>query len=136
MTPMILMQHLKSISTFQWQNTKARKTSKRIRFNNKMRIKNKQVIIGSHCFLFPWEVTGEPRNKYLIKSKEKRRTDIRYFGVFETHQSKAATLGYVNIKYGMKMTLSTLTRFLTDTLLYGEYKGVSDYVEPYITKEI
>ncbi len=113
----------------------ARKTSKRIRFNNKMRIKNKQVIIGSHCFLFPWEVTGEPRNKYLIKSKENEELTYDILEFFETHQSKAATLGYVNIKYGMKMTLSTLTRFLTDTLLYGEYKGVSDYVEPYITKE-
>jgi hypothetical protein len=54
---------------------------------------------------------------------------------YETHQSKAATLGYVNIKYGMKMTMTTLNNFLTDTLLYGEYKGVPDYVEPYITKE-
>ena len=44
-------------------------------------------------------------------------------------------MGYVNIKYGMKMTMTTLNNFLTDTLLYGEYKGVADYVEPYITKE-
>ena len=33
------------------------------------------------------------------------------------------------------MTMSTLTSLLTDTLLYGEYKGVSEFVEPYITKE-
>jgi hypothetical protein len=31
--------------------------------------------------------------------------------------------------------METLTRLLTDTLLYGEYKGVADYVEPYISKE-
>lgn len=31
--------------------------------------------------------------------------------------------------------METLSRFLTDTLLYGEYKGVADYVEAYITKE-
>ena len=30
----------------------AKKTSKRIRFNNKMRIKNKQVVTGNQCFLF------------------------------------------------------------------------------------
>jgi hypothetical protein len=33
------------------------------------------------------------------------------------------------------MTLYTLSNLLSDTLLYGEYKGVTDYVEPYITKE-
>lgn len=113
----------------------AKKTSKRIRFNNKMRIKNKQVIVGAQNFLFPWTVAGEPRNKYLIKNKENEEMTYDVLDFFETHQSKSATLGYVNIKYGLKMSMQTLTNFLTDTLLYGEYKGVPDYVEPYITKE-
>ena len=113
----------------------ARKTSKRIRFNNKMRIKNKQVITGSNNFLFPWEVDGEKRSRHLIKSKEHEEMTMDVLSFFEKHQSKAATLGYLNIKYGRKMTMTSLTKFLTSTLLYGEYKGVPDYVEPYITKE-
>lgn len=113
----------------------AKKTSKRIKFNNKMRIKNKQVVIGSHCFLFPWTVAGEKRNRHLIKDKENEEMTLDVLDFFEKHQSKSATLGYINIKYGMKMTMATLTNFLTDTLLYGEYKGVPGYVEPYISKE-
>lgn len=113
----------------------AKKTSKRIKFNNKMRIKNKQVVIGSHGFHFAWKVEGEPRNRYLVKDKENEEMTYDILEFFETHQSKAATLGYINIKYGRKMTMQTLTNFLTDTLLYGEYKGVPDYVDPYITKE-
>lgn len=113
----------------------AKKTSKRIRFNNKMRIKNKQVITGAQQFLFPWTVTGEPRNRYLIKDKEYEEMTYDILDFYETHQSKSATLGYVNVKYGTKMTMQRLNSFLTDTLLYGEYKGVPDYVEPYITKE-
>ena len=113
----------------------AKKTSKRIRFNNKMRIKNKQVVTGSKQFLFPWTVAGEKRNRYLIKNKENEEMTYDVLDFFETHQSKSATLGYINIKYGTKMTMGTLTAFLTDTLLYGEYKGVPDYVDPYITKE-
>lgn len=113
----------------------AKKTSKRIRFNNKMRIKNKQVVTGAHCFLFPWTVTGEQRDRHLIKDKENEEMTYDLLDFFEKHQSKAATLGYINIKYGMKMTMTTLTSFLTDTLLYGEYKGVDGYVEPYISKE-
>lgn len=113
----------------------AKKTSKRIRFNNKMRIKNKQVVTGSQCFLFPWTVEGEKRDRHLVKAKDKEEMTMDVLDFYEKHQSKAATLGYVNIKYGMKMTMTTLNAFLTDTLLYGEYKGVADYVEPYITKE-
>lgn len=113
----------------------AKKTSKRIKFNNKMRIKNKQVVTGSQCFLFPWIVAGEKREKHLIKNKDKEEMTLDVLDFFEKHQSKAGTLGYINIKYGLKMTMRTLTSFLTDTLLYGEYKGIPDYVEPYITKE-
>ena len=113
----------------------AKKTSKRIKFNNRMRIKNKQVVTGNQCFLFPWEVTGEKRHRHLVKSKEHEEMTIDVLDFFEKHQSKRATLGYINIKYGKKLTMSTLNHFLTDTLLYGEYKGVPDYVEAYITKE-
>lgn len=113
----------------------ARKTSKRIQFNNKMRIKNKQVITGAQNYLFPWTVVGEKKNRYLVKDKRYEEMTLDILDFYETHQSKHATLGYVNIKYGTKMSMTTLNNFLRDTLLYGEYKGVPDYVEPYITKE-
>ena len=113
----------------------AKKTSKRIRFNNKMRIKNKQVVTGAHRFMFPWTVAGEKRNRHLIKNEEKEEMAMDLLEFFEKHQSKAATLGYINIKYGTKMNMHTITNLLSDTLWYGEYKGVSDYVEPYIPKE-
>ena len=113
----------------------AKKTSKRILFNNKMRIKNKQVVCPSRCFLFPWEVTGEPKNKHLIKCAEKEHILYDLLDHYETHQSKAVTLAYINRKYDMTMNITTLRNLLQDTLLYGEYKGVPGFVEPYITKE-
>lgn len=113
----------------------AKKTSKRIKFNNKMRIKNKQVITGSRNFLFPWVVTGEKKHRYLIKDKEHEEMTYDLLNYFEKYQTKSGTLGYINIKYGKKISMSTLNNLLEDTLLYGEYKGVPDYVEPYITKE-
>lgn len=113
----------------------AKKTSKRIRFNNKMRIRNKQVVTGAQCFLFPWTVAGEKRARHLIKNEEKIEMTYDLLDYFEKHQSKSATLGYMNIKYGMRINMNTLNQLLGDTLLYGEYKGVSEYVEPYITKE-
>lgn len=113
----------------------AKKTSKRIKFNNKMRIKNKQVVTGAQCFHFPWRVVGEKRNRHLEKNPETAHILIDLLEFFETHQSKSATLGYINVKYAMSMSITTLTSLLNDTLLFGEYKGVSGYVEPYISKE-
>lgn len=113
----------------------ARKTSKRILFNNKNRIKNKQVVTGSQCFLFPWAVVGEHRNRHLVRNMDRAEELYDILDYFERHQTKNGTLHYYNDKYDKIMSLQTLTNLLTDTLLYGEYKGVPDFVEPYITKE-
>ena len=113
----------------------ARKTGKRIRFNNTMRIKNKQVVTGQQCFLFPWIVVGEPRNKHLERNMDKAELLYDLINYFEIHQSKSGTLAYINKKYDETISMNALTNLLTNTLLYGEYKGVSDYVEPYISKD-
>lgn len=112
----------------------ARKTSKRIRFNNKMRVKNKQVVTGTQNFTFPWKVVGEQRNRHLEKDMDMAERLYDLLDHFEIHQSKSATLKYFNSKYD-PISYQTLTNILTDTLLYGEYKGTPDYVLPWITKE-
>lgn len=112
----------------------AQKTSKRIRFNNKMRIKNKQVIQGSKGFLFPWKVEGEKKNKHLVRDMDQADRLYDILDHFEMFQSKGATLKYHNAKYD-NISYETLSKLLEDTLLYGEYKGVQDYVEASITKE-
>ena len=112
----------------------AQKTSKRIRFNNQMRIKNKQVIQGSKGFLFPWKVEGEKKNKHLVRDMEQADRLFDILDHFEMFQSKSATLRHHNAKYD-KISYETLSKLLEDTLLYGEYKGIQGYVEASITKE-
>lgn len=112
----------------------ARKTSKRIRFNNKMRIKNRQVVTGDQNFLFPWKVVGEKRNRHLEKDMSQAERLYDLLDYFEMHQTKSGTVAYNNSKYE-PISYETLSKLLTDTLLYGEYKGVPDYVAPWITKQ-
>jgi hypothetical protein len=111
----------------------ARKTSKRIRFNNKMRIQNRQVVTGTQNFTFPWKVVGEKRNRHLERDLEQGKRLYDILDHFELHQSKSGTLKYHNAKYD-QISYQTLSNILTDTLLYGEYKGTPDYVLPWITK--
>lgn len=112
----------------------ARKASKRVQFNNRMRIKNKQVITGGHCFLFPWIVVGEHRDRHLERDMSQADRLFDILDHYEMFQSKSATLKYHNAKYE-PISYNTLTNLLKDTLLYGEYKGVPNYVESSITKE-
>ena len=112
----------------------AKKASKRVRFNNQMRIKNKQVITGNHNFLFPWKVVGDKRNRHLARDMDQAERLFDTLDHFEKFQSKSATLRYHNERYE-PMSYQTLSNLLKDTLLYGEYKGVPDYVEASITKE-
>ncbi len=111
----------------------ARKTSKRIKFNNKMRIQNRQVVTGTQNFTFPWKVVGEKRNRHLERDLEQGKRLYDLLDHFELHQSKSGTLKYHNAKYD-QISYQTLSNILTDTLLYGEYKGTPDYVLPWITK--
>ena len=113
----------------------ARKVSKRIKFNNTMRVNDKKAIAGSQSFPFPWVVVGEPRNKHLERNMEMADRLYELLNYFEVHQSKRATVVFYNTKYGENMTVKTFDRLLKNTLLYGEYKGVEGYVEPYISKE-
>lgn len=113
----------------------ARKTGKRIRFNNAMRIKNKQVVTGQQCFMFPWKVVGDKRNRHLERNMDMAERVYELLNYFEVHQSKRATVVYYNMKYGENLTVRTFGNLLQDTLLYGVYKGEEDYVEPYISKE-
>jgi len=113
----------------------AKKTSKRIRFNNKMRIKNRQVVTGAQSFAFCWTVAGEKKNKYLVKDEEKAHILYDLLEHYEMNQSKAGTLAYIYKKYSIDMNMKSITNLLTNTLLYGNYKGIENYVEPYITKE-
>lgn len=113
----------------------ARKTSKRIKFNNVMRINDKKVVNGTQSFAFPWKVEGEPRNKYLVRNQEKIDIVYELLNHFEVHQSKRATVVYYNTKYGENLTVQSFHNLLTNTLLYGVYRGVEGYVEPYISKE-
>ena len=112
----------------------ARKASKRVQFTNQMRIKNKQVVTGNHNFLFPWKVVGEKKNRHLERDMDQAERLYDILDHFETFQSKSATLKYHNAKYD-KISYQTLSNLFEDTLLYGEYKGVPDYVEASITKE-
>ena len=53
---------------------------------------------------------------------------------FETNSVRAVHL-YLNTNYGIDMDPKSCRNLFSNTMYYGEYRGVTNFCEPYITKE-
>lgn len=54
---------------------------------------------------------------------------------YETHQSKAKAVRYINHKYNLQRSHSLIDTLLNSDFYHGEYREVPDYCEPYMSKE-
>lgn len=86
-------------------------------------------------------ITGTQPNGYIIENgkpvKDKDTEEIieAMFDHYETYQSFRATVHYLNARFDKQFTYKTIRNMLKSKAYFGEYKGVSGYYPPYITKE-
>lgn len=110
-------------------------TSDRIKFNFENMIKNKKAICCTHSCAFGYKVEGEKGNKHIVKDKEKEEMVNFIFDTYEQNNNYRQTTILFNEKYGYSTDPTIIKKMLKKTIYYGEYKGVANYTEPYITKE-
>jgi DNA invertase Pin-like site-specific DNA recombinase len=113
----------------------ADKTSERINYVFENKIKNKEAITGSQPYGFiVKEIDGVKR---VVKDHTTMAIVQDIFTHFELYNSKRATLYYIQDKYNIEIDYKLITKILKNTIYYGHYKGVDNYVydEPYITKK-
>ena len=110
-------------------------TGDRIRFNFSNMVKNKRAIQGSHCMPLGYKVTGEEKNKHVVKDENTSKIVEDMFDNFKTFNSIRKTLIYINQKYNMKICYDSMRHYIKNELYTGTYKGIDNYCEPYITKE-
>lgn len=113
----------------------ADKTSERINYVFENKIKNKEAITGSQPYGFVVkEIDGVKR---VIKDENTMHIVQDVFTHFELYNSKRATLYYIQDKYSIEVDYKLITKILKNTIYYGHYKGIDNYVydEPYITKK-
>ena len=112
------------------------KTSERIKFVNGLMVKNKMPIYGSQCFPIGFKVEGEKGHKRVIHDPDEEEVAKDIIAKFKETRSIRQTAIYLNNTYDYRnFEYETVQRFLKNTLLYGCYRGVEEYCEPYITKE-
>lgn len=112
------------------------KTSERIKFVNGLMVKNKMPIYGSQCFPIGFKVEGEKGHKRVIHDPNEEEVAKDIIAKFKETRSIRQTAIYLNNSYDYRnFEYETVQRFLKNTLLYGCYRGVEEYCEPYMTKE-
>ncbi len=110
-------------------------TSDRIKFNFDNMVKNCRAITGSHAVPLGYMVAGEEKNKHVVKNPETENIAIDMLTHIQKSGSIRQTLLYINDKYDLKICYDSMRHYLMNEKYYGTYRGISNYCEPYITKQ-
>lgn len=114
----------------------ADQTGERIDLVNEYKVKTGQPLTGSVPFCFTIITVGD--RKKIVKNPETAEIMEDLLQHIWTHQSKTKTLKYINAKYNLDITQSSLAGVLNNTMLYGEYRGNPNYITEenrYLTKD-
>lgn len=74
-------------------------------------------------------------NSKIYKDEEKQHMAEDMFRKFFDSHSLRATRTYMDITYGIKIDQTTFRNIFRNTLYCGEYRGVTEFCDPYITRE-
>ncbi len=113
------------------------RTSERIKYVFENKIKNKEAILGSNALPFGFKnevIDGVLRT---IMDKEKAHIVYDLFDYFELVQTKKGAMQMINDKYNLSFKYPSICKILQNTMYYGHYRGVDDYIwgGSYLTKE-
>lgn len=112
----------------------ADQTGERIKIVNDYKVKTGQALTGQQNQGIAYTVAKIDGIKRVVKRPEYAELVMDYLNHFLTYQNKRQALAYVMEKYNIETFYNTLSRLLSDTRIYGHYRGNDNYCEPYITK--
>lgn len=114
----------------------ADQTGERINLVNEYKIRTGQPLNGAQNQGLAFTVGRDEKTglKNVIPDPETKDLVMDYINHFLVHQSIGASLIYVNNKYGTTYEYGQFKRVLTDTKLWGHYRGNDFYCTGYIDK--
>lgn len=108
------------------------RTSERIKDVFDYKVKQCEPISGAVPLGFKI-ATLDGKKKIIHDDNEEMVKDI--INYYMINQNKNATLRYIEEKYNFYYEYQSITKLFKNTLLYGCYRGIENYCEPYITKK-
>ena len=107
----------------------ADRTSERVKAVFQNKVKNGEYLNQMAPFGYRVE------NSKVYKDEATQHIAEDMFRKFFECNSVRGTQIYLTSKYDMEADPKTFRNAFSNTLYYGEYRGISDFCEPYITKE-
>ena len=107
----------------------ADRTSERIKAVFANKVKNKEYPSGET----PFGLLVKD-SKLYIDEENRHIVDAIFKRFSETH-SITGTQKYISNKYGKTFDSKSFTKMFKNTLYCGEYRGITEFCEPYITRE-
>lgn len=112
-------------------------TGERIKIVNDYKVKSGLPLYGTRSmpFCYAVEKPGEDKNaKRIVKRNREAMEDL--IAHVMVNKSVRGTMTFINNKYGLKLRYNAVRAVLSNSMIYGSYKGNPNYCEPYITKEM
>lgn len=106
----------------------------RIRIVNDYKLTTGQPLTGSQPFGWKIAIDKESGRKQIVKNEDDSEALDDIIQHFLTFQSKHKTVVYANSVHHTGLNYRSLTNLLTNTYLYGFYRGNPSYCEAYIDK--
>jgi DNA invertase Pin-like site-specific DNA recombinase len=109
--------------------------SERVRMVNDYKIANGQWLSGNCTFGFTYALDKETGKRRVMKDPKTQHIVEDMLRHVMLHQSIKSTMWHLKETYGIDMHYSNLSKYLKKPILYGSYRGNSNFCEGYMTKE-
>lgn len=112
----------------------ADQTGERIDLVNEYKVRTGQPLTGSHSQGYGYMVQTDTNGvKRVVKDPDTALIVDDYIKHFIIYQNKRQAFMYVKNKYHIEVGYATLGKLLTDTKIYGSYRGNDTYIsDPYV----
>lgn len=107
----------------------------RIDIVNEYKVQTGQPLSGSQPFGFMIQTDPQTGRKKIVRDPEAEPMLRDVLQHYMTHQSKKKAVIYLHTKYGISMSYNSFKLLLSNTMLYGAYRGNPTYCEAYMDKD-
>ena len=109
-------------------------TSQRIKFIMANRVAQGGAINGSAKLPLGYKVSETNGSKTVVKDPEQAQIVTDLFDHYRKNRKQHELCRYIKDQYGITLWQPNLSKLLHNTMYYGEYRGNTNYCEPYLTK--
>ena len=110
------------------------KTSERIKVIFEHKRKNKEVCFSRCPFGYMKQKDADGINRLVI-DPEAQQMCSEFWQILIEHGNLSMAIRHVTQVYGVTRDFTTWRKITRQTFYYGDYRGVEDYCEPYVSKD-